>query len=397
MNQKELSELKRRFRPDKSAIHRIYGCFVNGNQEIVSYLDESMGRMPEEESAQYLGFLKKALSGTLGKQLIDIVFSTQQVADSQEHKLLSALRDSQLKDAQARETFYRKIIDALELDGNYLILLAHDAYDVPRRGKDDRLQEDSDTVFSYLVCCVCPVKDSKVELGYFPGENEFHSRAGQVVAPPELGFLFPAFDGRAANLYNALFYSKKADQIHQEFIDAVFHTEPPMSAAEQKEAFQSALREGLGDACTVEVVQAIHERLLDRMARHKESKDPEPLEVTAQDVAAILRDCGVGEEPIAAFQEECRELVAMESAILVEAGFTNEVDKVVMVYAPREVRLARAVRRDAATREQVEKRIQSQLDDDKKRETADFVIVNDGETPLIPQVLNLISSLSQNH
>ena len=93
MNQKELSELKRRFRPDKSAIHRIYGCFVNGNQEIVSYLDESMGRMPEEESAQYLGFLKKALSGTLGKQLIDIVFSTQQVADSQEHKLLSALRD----------------------------------------------------------------------------------------------------------------------------------------------------------------------------------------------------------------------------------------------------------------------------------------------------------------
>ena len=189
MNQKELSELKRRFRPDKSAIHRIYGCFVNGNQEIVSYLDESMGRMPEEESAQYLGFLKKALSGTLGKQLIDIVFSTQQVADSQEHKLLSALRDSQLKDAQARETFYRKIIDALELDGNYLILLAHDAYDVPRRGKDDRLQEDSDTVFSYLVCCVCPVKDSKVELGYFPGENEFHSRAGQVVAPPELGFL----------------------------------------------------------------------------------------------------------------------------------------------------------------------------------------------------------------
>ena len=131
----------------------------------------------------------------------------------------------------------------------------------------------------------------------------------RLEAPPELGFLFPAFDGRASNLYNALFYSKKTDQIHQEFIDAVFHTEPPMSAAEQKEAFQSALREGLGDACTVEVVQAIHERLLDRMARHKESKDPEPLEVTAQDVAAILRDCGVGEEPIAAFQEECRELL----------------------------------------------------------------------------------------
>lgn len=92
-----------------------------------------------------------------------------------------------------------------------------------------------------------------------------------------------------------------------------------------------------------------------------------------------------------------QEIVAMESAILLEAGFTNEVDKIVMVYAPSEVRIARAIRRDSATRKEIERRIQSQMDDEKKRGAADFVIVNDGETPLIPQVLSLISSLSQNH
>ena len=92
-----------------------------------------------------------------------------------------------------------------------------------------------------------------------------------------------------------------------------------------------------------------------------------------------------------------RMMVAMESAILLEAGFRNEVDKVVMVYAPQEVRIARAIRRDSATREQIEKRIRSQMSDESKREAADFVIVNDGETPLIPQVLSLISSLSRNH
>ena len=92
-----------------------------------------------------------------------------------------------------------------------------------------------------------------------------------------------------------------------------------------------------------------------------------------------------------------QEIVAMESAILLEAGFINEVDKIVMVYAPSEVRIARAIRRDSATRKEVERRIQSQMDDEKKRGAADFVIVNDGETPLIPQVLSLISSLSQNH
>lgn len=309
MNEREVAELRRRFRQDRSGISHVRGCYVNENREIVSQFDQSLGVLTQEENEKLLTLLRRTLTGTLGKNLLDITFATQQVVHGAEHKRLMDLRASELRDEEAVAALFQAVIQSVNLEGNYMILLAHDAYDVPRRGKDDRLQEDSDTVFSYLVCCVCPVKDSKVELGYFPGENEFHSRAGQVVAPPELGFLFPTFDGRAANLYNALFYSKKADQIHQEFIDAVFHTEPPMSAAEQKEAFQSALREGLGDACTVEVVQAIHEQLLDRMGRHKESKDPEPLEVTAQDVAAILRDCGVGEEPIAAFQEECRELL----------------------------------------------------------------------------------------
>lgn len=309
MNEREVAELRRRFRQDRSGISHVRGCYVNENREIVSQFDQSLGVLTQEENEKLLTLLRRTLTGTLGKNLLDITFATQQVVHGAEHKRLMDLRASELRDEEAVAALFQAVIQSVSLEGNYMILLAHDAYDVPRRGKDDRLQEDSDTVFSYLVCCVCPVKDSKVELGYFPGENEFHSRAGQVVAPPELGFLFPAFDGRAANLYNALFYSKKADQIHQEFIDAVFHTEPPMSAAEQKEAFQSALREGLGDACTVEVVQAIHERLLDRMARHKESKDPEPLEVTAQDVAAILQDCGVGEEPIAAFQKQCRELL----------------------------------------------------------------------------------------
>lgn len=81
MNQKEINELRRRFRPEKSAISRVYGCYVNSSKEIVSDLDESLGMMPQEESEKYLSLLKKGLSGSLGKNLIDIVFSTQQVAD----------------------------------------------------------------------------------------------------------------------------------------------------------------------------------------------------------------------------------------------------------------------------------------------------------------------------
>ncbi len=309
MNQKEISELRRRFRPEKSAVSRVYGCYVNGSsREIISYLDESLGNMPQEEAEKYLSLLKKSLSGTLGKNLIDVVFSTAQVVDSDEHRLLSALRESALKDGEIRETFYRTVIDALDMgEENYLILLAHDAYDVPHRGKDGEIDPDgSDQVFSYIVCSVCPVKTCKMELGYFPGENEFHScAAGQIVSLPELGFLFPAFDGRAANIYNALFYSRKADQIHQEFLDALFHTEPPMSAAEQKEAFQGALAGALEDACSLEVVQAVHGRLLEKIEANREDKEAEPLALSAGEIGGILRDCGVAEERAAAFQEQC--------------------------------------------------------------------------------------------
>ena len=156
MNLKELNELRRRWRPEKNAVSRIYGCFVNSNREIISDLDEPLGQMPQEETEKYLALLKKTMSGTLGKNLIDIVFSTQQVADSEEHRLLTTLRASGLKDSQARQVFYHKVIENLDMgESRYLILLAHDAYDVPHRSKDDTMQADaSDEVFSYVVCAV---------------------------------------------------------------------------------------------------------------------------------------------------------------------------------------------------------------------------------------------------
>lgn len=319
MDRKEIGELRRRFRPEKSAVSRIYGCYVNGSsRQIVSYLDESLGNMPQEEAEKYLSLLRKALSGSLGKNLIDVVFSTQQVADSDEHRLLSALRESELKSGEIREEFYRKVIDSLDMgDMNYVILLAYDAYDVPSRSRDvEERAEESDTVFRYILCGVCPVKDGKLELGYFAGENEFHSCAPeQIVAAPELGFLFPAFDNRAANIYNVLFYTKSAGDLHQDFLDAVFHTEPPMSAGEQREAFASALTEALEGACSLEVVQALHERLREKIEEQKEDKEAEPLSVTAGEVAEILREQGVPEERAEAFRTQCAERFG-ENAVL---------------------------------------------------------------------------------
>lgn len=306
MTEKEIAEIRRRVRPDKSNISHILGCYVNEQSEIISMFDQSLGLMPKEEQERYLALLKKTMSGTSGKNLIDISFSTQQVIDSEEHKLLMALRSSSLKDVNTVEKFYRRTINSLKFEGNYLILLACDSYDVPYRSTDGEKQQDaSSEVFSYIMCGICPVKLAQPELRYYAAEKEFHnSNAGWVVAAPELGFMFPAFDDRAANIYNALYYTKDIAENHAEFIDAVFHTEVSMPAAEQKATFQSVLSSTLESDCSFGVVQTVHEELCGMIDLHKDSKVEEPLVITRNQVKNVLKSCGVSDAHINTFAQK---------------------------------------------------------------------------------------------
>ena len=327
MNQKELNEIRRRFKPDRTAISRIYGCYVNSNKEIISHIDAPVALMSQEEQEMYLGLLKKALSGALGRNLLNVEFSTAQVAGSDEHRLLQTIRQTDARAQNSREALYRRIINAMDMgETNYLILLAADTYDVPYKGRDDEtFSEGSDTVYKYFVCSVCPVKAPTLELKYSSEDSGFHSAStGHIALAPELGFLFPAFDDRAANIYNALFYSKNAAEIHQEVIDAVFRIEPPMSAAEQKNVFGTTLGDTLQRDCSYDVVQSVHEQLRERIAEHKESKDPEPLALTVREVGDVLTNSGVPVEKVEVFQQECHRQYGEDAALnpknIIESG-----------------------------------------------------------------------------
>ena len=296
MIDKEVAELRRRYRQDRSNITKIHVSYVNVHGELVSAFTLSMGLLPEGELEKYLELLKIGISGRMGKTLSDLSFSTAQVADSDEHRLLQTLRQTECKDANARETLCRKIIESLNMgETNCLILLAADAYDVPYRGKDDELQADaSGDVYKYFVCAICPVKAPTLELRYDTDENFFHpSSTGHIALAPELGFLFPAFDDRAANIYNALFYSKNVELIHEEVIDAVFRVEPPMSAGEQKNVFDTALADTLEKDCSYDVVQSVHEQLRGRIQEHKAHRDPAPQEQPVGDDGGIQTETGL--------------------------------------------------------------------------------------------------------
>lgn len=300
MNEKGIGELRRRFRPDKTSVTHIRGCYVNEKGEIVSEFTQALSLMTEDEAEKMLALLRKALSGSLGKNLVDLSFTTAQVQDSPEHRLLTALRDGE---EEAIHSFYEKVAASLHLEGGYLILLAQDAYDVPFRGKDGQeLEDGSDTVFRYVLCSICPVKLAKPALTYYVTAGEFHNRASDwLVGTPEVGFLFPAFEDRATNLYGALLYTRNIGESREEFVDAVFHLAAPMPAAQQREAFQGLLTGALGEDCSFDTVQAVQEQLCAMIQEHKESKEPEPLTITKGTVKGVLASCGVSQDHVEAF------------------------------------------------------------------------------------------------
>ena len=215
---------------------------------------------------------------------------------------------------------------------NYVILLASDSYDVPYRGTDDEDQADASAdVFTYFVCAVCPVKDATADLRFFYDVSEFHiASSGPLLGNTALGFLFPAFDSRSANIYNALYYVQKPDALHEEFIDAVFRTEPPMSAPEQRSAFHTALADALEAECSYSVVQSVNEQLRERVELHKAEKNPELLSLETREVENILRQGGVSEPHVEAFRKAVEESFGEDAAL--QPG--NLVDKKFEIVTP---------------------------------------------------------------
>lgn len=317
MNEKEIGELRRHTRRDRSNMTALYGCYVNQNKEIISSFRLSVGMMGESEAEWYFSVLKRIFSGTVGKNLVDISFRTSQVADSPEHKLLMDLRNCQLKDDDLRMQLYQKIIDNVSFKDNYVILAGCENYDVPFKSKDDECRQDASTeVYRYILCAVCPVKQTKPALSYMSESKEFHdSGVLNQICAPEFGFLFPAFDNRATNIYNAVLYTHDTKLSWESVADSLFKVTPPKPAAEQKRSFEALLATAVADECSMEVVQTVHDQLRQCIEMHKESKVPEPLLVTKEQVKAALKSSGVSDSHLAKFSVDFDETFGFEAQL----------------------------------------------------------------------------------
>lgn len=322
MIKSEISEIKKLFTPSNCSITRICGCYVDGEKNKKTEFKEAFLALPEEEMFKYFEILRKTLSGSLGKNLLTLEFPLKSEEEGGTQEFLLKLRDSKLKDDALLDEFYDKIIEAYEYVGNYLILVIHDVYDVPGKTSDGLEMEDaSDEVYEYIMVSICPVNLSKPGLSYNAAENTFQNRIRDwVVAAPEHGFLFPAFNDRGADLHSTLYYSKNADDLKEDFTNLILDCPLPLPAGGQKVSFQTLIEETLQETCSIEAVINIHEKLNEMIEEHKE--DPVPLTLDKEEVKTVFASSGVSNEKMELF-DRCYDATAGEKTELVVNNVVN--------------------------------------------------------------------------
>ena len=316
MNKKEIAEIKKQFTQERCAITRICGCYVDGEKNKKTELKEAFLSLPEEEMFKYFAIFRKALSGTVGKNLLTMEFplASEEAGGTQE--FLMQLRASSLKDENLLEEFYDKIIENYYSVENYLILLIHAVYDIPGKSSDgEEMFDASDEVYDHILCCICPVTLSKPGLSYDEESNAFHTRiCDRVVNMPDIGFLFPAFHDRSTDVHSLLYYAAKPEELRMEFVEPVLGCNLPLSAGDQKETFQTIVEETLGDACDYEVVKNIHEKLNEMIEEKKD--EPDPVVLDRAEVKRLLEYSGVEEEKLSSFEEKYEEAAGTDTCFV---------------------------------------------------------------------------------
>lgn len=317
MNKKEILEIRKQFSPENCAITRICGCYVDGDKEKKLEFKEAFLSLPEEETFKYYDIFKRTLSGTLGKNLINMGFPLEQELKGGTQDFLMQLRDSKLTDDDLISEFYDKVIEYYDYVEHYLILLIHAAYDVPGRPSDgSEMFDASDSVYDYILCSICPVSLSKAGLAYNAVDDRIENRIRDwIVGKPDKGFLFPAFNDRSVDVHNVLYYTSKSSDLQEGFIGEVLGANIPISAECQKTLFQDIVSEVLNGNVDYKTMQSIHEELMQMLEEH--IYNDKPAEIDKSGMREVLEKCGICEERMESFDQIYDEAVGRNGSFLV--------------------------------------------------------------------------------
>lgn len=324
MQRKDLLEIKKRFKKNECTFTRMTGCYVNATKEKVTSFSNVFLNLPDEEYYKYLEIAKKTLSGTIGNQLLELSFPAEEEgAPMSKQQFFMGLKASALKDEGLLERFYDLVIDSYDYTGNYLILLFHDAYDVITKTEDNLKLDESEEVYEYILCSLCPVTLSKPGLGYLEEENKIGVRLRDwIVAPPENGFLFPAFTDRSSDIHSLLYFTKNTKEPHEAFMENGLGCPAKRTSMQQKKAFENIVRQAVGDGdATEEVFLKLQDSLCTMLDRQEEAGNEDtPIELNQDVFHDVITDSDISESLAPkiekAFAEEFTDAIPTADALL---------------------------------------------------------------------------------
>lgn len=338
MNKKEILEIRKHLTKQDGAVGRICGCYVNHEKEIVCELKQAFLSLSEEEIFKYRDIFKHGLSGTVGKNLLDIEFPLNQESEGGTQDFLLQLRNSELADDELLKRFYKTIIDNFDYPENYYIILIYSSYDIPGKTSDGFVNFDSsEDVYNHILCCICPVKLSKPGLSYDSTANAFIERDRDwIVESPIKGFLFPAFNDRSTDIHSILYYSKDAANLGDTLIDSVVGSGIPLSCPGQKTIFNTLISETFTESCDYETIRSIHETINDIIEENKEN--PDPVKLSKEDIRHVFEEAEVAEENIesfeTAFSNTAGEKAELQASNITETKFSITTPDVVIKVNP---------------------------------------------------------------
>ena len=309
MRKKDILELKKRLKKDYCTFTKMCGCYVNGEKNVILKFRETFLNLEEDDYFKFLEIARKVLSGTIGNNILELNFPLNEDLINEKQVSLMQLKNSKLKDDSILDDFYNSIIDSYDYTGNFLILVFHDAYDVITKTKDNLKLDESEEVYEYVLCAICPVSLSEPGLRYYEDEHKIKARIRDwVVNPPTNGFVFPAFIDRSTDVNSVMYYTKNAKDPHPELMEKALGCSSKQTATIQKETFQSIIKDSLDadEEKADKIFMEVQDNLSAMIEEHNaiyEDTDSEPKTLTNKDIQNLLIESGVPEEVTTKIEE----------------------------------------------------------------------------------------------
>lgn len=316
LRNKDILELKRRFKKEACTITKMCGCYVDGNKDKIVKLDETFLNLEDEEFFKYLEIAKKALSGTIGNNLLELSFAREEEEPGGKQQYLLGLRESGLRNPELLEHLYDMIIENYDYVGNYLILVFHDAYDIITKTNDDLKLDESEEVYTYLLCAICPVNLSKPGLGYREDEHRIGVRKQDwVVGVPDVGFLFPSFSERSADIHSLTYYVRDARDSHRDFIETALGCGAKRTATEEQNTFNSIVKTAIApivensDAMLLEIQEKLNGLAEEHEAAMEDLVvvEPEAFTLTTEIIKDVMSGHNIPDATVTRIQEHFSE------------------------------------------------------------------------------------------